>query len=36
MNFKKQLKEGVITNNPILVQQLGMCSSTAWAWACRC
>ena len=29
MNFKKQLKEGVITNNPILVQQLGMCATMA-------
>ena len=25
MNFGKQLKEGVITNNPVLVQILGMC-----------
>ena len=29
MNFKRQLKEGVITNNPILVQQLGMCATMA-------
>ncbi|MBR3293656.1 MAG: electron transport complex subunit RsxE [Oscillospiraceae bacterium] len=29
MNFRKQLKEGVITNNPILVQQLGMCATMA-------
>ena len=27
--FKKWLKEGVITNNPILVQQLGMCATMA-------
>ena len=27
--FKKRLKEGVITNNPILVQQLGMCATMA-------
>lgn len=25
MNFGKQLKEGVITNNPVLVQTLGLC-----------
>jgi electron transport complex protein RnfE len=29
MNFGKQLKEGVITNNPVLVQLLGMCSTMA-------
>ena len=29
MSFKRQLKEGVITNNPILVQQLGMCATMA-------
>ena len=29
MSFKKALKEGVITNNPILVQQLGMCATMA-------
>ena len=27
--FKQRLKEGVITNNPILVQQLGMCATMA-------
>ena len=27
--FKKRLKEGIITNNPILVQQLGMCATMA-------
>ena len=27
--FRKRLKEGVITNNPILVQQLGMCATMA-------
>ena len=26
MNFGKQLKEGLITQNPVLVQVLGMCS----------
>lgn len=44
MNFGKQFKEGLITQNPVLVQLLGMCStmaittsfSTAWAWACPC
>ena len=29
MNFKKQLKEGLITQNPVLVQLLGMCSTLA-------
>lgn len=29
MNFGKQLKEGVVTNNPVLVQLLGMCSTMA-------
>ncbi|MDN0031470.1 electron transport complex subunit RsxE [Oscillibacter ruminantium] len=29
MNFGKQFKEGVITNNPVLVQLLGMCSTMA-------
>ncbi|MBU5625565.1 electron transport complex subunit RsxE [Oscillibacter sp. MSJ-2] len=29
MNFKKQFKEGLITNNPVLVQVLGMCSAMA-------
>ena len=29
MNFGKQLKEGVITNNPVLVQILGMCPTLA-------
>ena len=29
MNPKKQFTEGVITNNPILVQQLGMCATMA-------
>jgi electron transport complex protein RnfE len=29
MNFKKQLKEGILTKNPVLVQMLGMCSSLA-------
>ena len=27
--FKQRLKEGIITNNPILVQQLGMCATMA-------
>ncbi len=42
MNFKKQLREGLLTNNPVVGQLLGMCStmaitttcSTASAWAC--
>ena len=29
MNFKTQLKEGIITQNPVLVQQLGLCSTMA-------
>ena len=29
MNFKKQLKEGLLTKNPVLVQMLGMCSALA-------
>ena len=29
MNFGKQLKEGLITNNPVTVQLLGMCSTMA-------
>ena len=29
MNFGKQLKEGIITNNPVLVQLLGLCSTLA-------
>src|SRR5574344_267127 len=29
MNFKKQFKEGLITQNPVLVQLLGMCSTMA-------
>lgn len=29
MSFKKQLKEGLITNNPVLVQQIGMCATMA-------
>ena len=29
MNFSKQLKDGLITNNPVLVQVLGMCSTMA-------
>lgn len=29
MNFKMQLKEGVLTKNPVLVQMLGMCSTLA-------
>lgn len=29
MSFKKQLKEGVLTNNPVLGQLLGMCSTMA-------
>ena len=29
MNFGRQLKEGLITNNPVLVQVLGMCSVLA-------
>ncbi len=29
MRFKKQLKEGLLTKNPVLVQMLGMCSALA-------
>ena len=29
MNFKSQFKEGLITNNPVLVQLLGLCSTMA-------
>lgn len=29
MNFGKQLREGLITNNPVTVQLLGMCSTMA-------
>jgi len=29
MQFKKQLKEGLLTKNPVLVQMLGMCSTLA-------
>lgn len=29
MNRKQQLKEGLITNNPVLVQQIGMCATMA-------
>ena len=29
MNFKKQFKDGLVTNNPVLVQLLGMCSVMA-------
>ena len=29
MNVKKQFKEGLITQNPVLVQLLGMCSTMA-------
>ena len=29
MNFSRQLKEGLITQNPVLVQVLGMCSALA-------
>ena len=29
MNFKKQLKEGLLTQNPVLAQLLGMCSTMA-------
>ncbi len=29
MNFGKQLKDGLITQNPVLVQVLGMCSTMA-------
>ncbi|MGN1014611.1 MAG: electron transport complex subunit RsxE [Butyricicoccus sp.] len=29
MNFGKQLKEGLITNNPVMIQVLGMCPTMA-------
>ena len=29
MNRKRQLAEGVITNNPVLVQQIGLCATMA-------
>ena len=29
MNFGKQLKEGLLTQNPVLVQMLGLCSTMA-------
>ncbi len=29
MNFKRQFKEGLVSNNPVLVQLLGMCSTLA-------
>ena len=29
MNLKQQFKEGLITNNPVLVQRIGMCSTMA-------
>ena len=29
MNFKEQFKEGLITQNPVTVQLLGMCSVLA-------
>ena len=29
MRFKKQLKEGLLSKNPVLVQMLGMCSALA-------
>ncbi len=29
MNFRKQLKEGLFTQNPVLVQMLGLCSTLA-------
>ena len=29
MNVKSQLKEGLITNNPVLVQQIGLCATMA-------
>ena len=29
MNFGKQFKEGIITNNPVLVQLIGMCPTLA-------
>ena len=29
MNLKKQFTEGLITNNPVLVQRIGLCSTMA-------
>ena len=29
MNIKKQFAEGLVTNNPVLVQQIGMCATMA-------
>lgn len=29
MNIKKQFKEGLVTNNPVLVQLIGMCATMA-------
>ena len=29
MNRKKQFKDGLIHNNPVLVQQIGMCATMA-------
>ena len=29
MNFKTQLKEGIITQNPVLIQNIGLCSTMA-------
>ena len=29
MNVKKQFKDGLLTQNPVLVQLLGMCSTMA-------
>ena len=29
MNFKKQFREGLLTNNPVVGQLLGMCSTMA-------
>ena len=29
MNAKKQLTEGLVTNNPVLVQQIGLCATMA-------
>lgn len=29
MNFSKELKEGILTKNPVMVQMLGMCSALA-------
>ena len=36
MKLRKQFMEGLITNNPVLVQVIGMCSTaSAWAWPSR-